>query len=130
MGYTNIELQILYNRTLAMYSICCFCCEDYYSCMMILQQLFSSRCINILLAQGYSKIPMENASNQQIIEEKLQKYRMVPSHFYIAYDTLQSIHLLSTLFVETSNIMNGNIITNIYFNRIYNGYLKRDLILP
>eukprot|EP01083_Nonionella_stella_P174501 605122_1 len=134
IGASNVELQILYNRALAQYAVCSFCCGYWYSAMIILQELYASQRIKILLAQGYTKAHLETASAEQIKLEQLQQQRMLPPHFHVAHDLLETAHLLSSLFIEIPNMINNSynksFIRNPYFRKVWHQYLRRDLRVP
>ena len=134
IGSTNVELQILYNRALAQYAICSFSNGFWYSSMIILQELYSSNRIKILLAQGYIKAPIDNSTADQKNQEQLQQSRMLPQHFHINHDLLEASHLLSSLFIEIpnmiSNAYNKSFIRNAYFRKVWHQYLRRDLRVP
>ena len=134
IGAANIELQILYNRALAQYAICSFCCGYWYSAMIILQEMFGSKQIKILLAQGFVAAPLENAPAELIKQEQTQQARMLPPHFHINHDLLEAAHLLSSLFIEIPNMINNSynksFIRNQFFRRIWHQYLRRDLRVP
>eukprot|EP00484_Ammonia_sp_Unknown_P024443 CAMPEP_0197022996 /NCGR_PEP_ID=MMETSP1384-20130603/3780_1 /TAXON_ID=29189 /ORGANISM="Ammonia sp." /LENGTH=1120 /DNA_ID=CAMNT_0042451133 /DNA_START=59 /DNA_END=3421 /DNA_ORIENTATION=+ len=134
IGSTNIEIQILYNRALARYAICSFCNGYWYSAMIILQELFASGRIKLLLAQGFFRAPQENASTEQLKQEQDQHARMLPHHFHINHDILEAAHLLSSLFIEIPNMIsnsyNKSFIRNQHFRRVWHQYLRRDLRVP
>ncbi len=102
IGITSVELQILYNRALAAFSVCSFVYGNWYSCMIVLQELFSSNRYKILLAQGYTNAPIDDPkTTQEMIKlEQIQQQRMLPQHFHINNDLLEASHLLSSLFVK------------------------------
>ena len=90
IGSLNVELQILYNRALAQYAICSFSNGYWYSAMIILQELYQSGRIKILLAQDYIKAPIDQSTSEQIKQSQLQQARMLPSHFHIHNDVLEA----------------------------------------
>lgn len=135
IGQTNVELQISYNRALAQYAICSFSNGYWYSAMIILQELYASNRIKILLAQDYIKAPLDSATAEQIKQSQLQQARMLPPHFHIHHDVLEAAHLISSLFIEVTNMItnsyNKNLfIRNAYFRKVWHQYLRRDLRVP
>merc|ERR1712190_121197 len=76
IGQANVELQILYNRALAQYAICCFCAGYWYPAMIILQEMFGSKQIKILLAQGFVQAPLDNAPAEMVKAEQTQQARI------------------------------------------------------
>ena len=59
---------------------------------------------------------------------------MLPKHFHIDNDQLESAHLLSALVLETGNMINNvysqSFIRNQYFRNCWRQYLRRDLRVP
>jgi len=134
IGGTHIDLQVLYNRALAQFAICAFCSGHWYSAMIILQEMFASNRLKILLGQGYIKAGLDNPTSEMIKQEQEQYARMLPYHFHIQMDALEASHLLSSLFIEIpnmiSNAYNKSWIRNQYFRKIWHQYLRRDLRVP
>ena len=62
----GIELQILYNRAIARFAVCAFMVSEFKAAELVLQDLFASNRLKILLAQGFTKAPLEISTNEQL----------------------------------------------------------------
>ena len=67
----GIDMQILYNRAVAMFAVCAFVVCEYRAAELILQDLFASNRIKILLAQGFTKAPLEISTNEQLKQSQV-----------------------------------------------------------
>ena len=97
----DVQTQILYNRALAMLSLCAFERGDMEACHTLSAELFAQGRARELLGQSLSYRHGEAKSQDQ---ERLEKRRLVAHHLHLPSDTLESAHLTAAMLVEVPNI--------------------------
>ncbi|ETO31891.1 translation initiation factor, partial [Reticulomyxa filosa] len=134
IGTANVDLQILYNRALVQFALSAFIQGKWHPCMLILQEFYQSSKIRILLAQAIPPTrDREVLTSEQIKQEALAMQRLLPPHLYFRPDTLEAVHLISSILLEIPSMVTGSrkAIKNKFFrNRVWDPYLKRDLRVP
>jgi translation initiation factor 3 subunit C len=96
----DIRTRILFNRAMAQMGLCAFRIGAYRQALDCLAELYLSNRIKELLAQGISS---SRFSDRDLAKEKLEKLRQYPYHLHMNLDVLESVHLLSAMFVEVPN---------------------------
>lgn len=102
LRYDIKTTQVLFNRTIARLAISAFANGEWSNCMKILQELYGTRKIKELLAQGSGQ-RMDNLTDEELAKETK---RRVPTHLHMELEVLESCHLISAMFFEIPMIVN------------------------
>jgi uncharacterized membrane protein YgcG len=142
IGNAVLGTQILYNRALARYAMACFNHGEWFNCMVVLQELFSGGRAAPLLGQGiiYAR---RDGTPDQVKEEAASAGRLMPRHLWIKFDTLEAMFLLASLFIEIPSMaqQSGGIVMltsrirlasvrNRHFGKLWDSYIKREILVP
>lgn len=95
----DIRTRILFNRTTAQLGLSAFRLGHFDQALDSLTELFLTSRIKELLAQGIN----QRFTDRDAEKEKLERRRQYPAHMHINLDVLESVHLLSAMFVEVPN---------------------------
>jgi len=95
----DIRTRILFNRTMAQLGLSAFRLGHFDQALDSLMELYLSSRIKELLAQGIN----QRFNDRDAEKEKLERRRQYPAHMHINLDVLESVHLLSAMFVEVPN---------------------------
>jgi translation initiation factor 3 subunit C len=95
----DIRTRILFNRTMAQLGLSAFRLGHFDQALDSLMSLYLSARIKELLAQGIN----QRFNDRDAEKEKLERRRQYPAHMHINLDVLESVHLLSAMFVEVPN---------------------------
>jgi len=98
----DIRTRILFNRTMAQMGLCYFRLGEVGKALNCLQELYQSNRFKELLAQGISST--RYGQERDVEKEKLERRRQYPYHMHINLDLLESVHLLSAMFLEVPNL--------------------------
>lgn len=100
----DISTRIHFNRTMAQLGLSAFRLGYFDQSLDSLAELYHSNRVKELLAQGIISKFNERDHEKEAIERR----RQYPFHMHINLDVLESVHLLSAMFVEVPNTaMNG-----------------------
>jgi translation initiation factor 3 subunit C len=100
----DVEIKILYNRAITQLGITAFNQGLVHESHNHLQDIYSTKRIKELLAQGvYGVLNIENSYDQELFENRI----LYPIHMHINLELVESIHLISCLFVEATNLIRG-----------------------
>jgi len=87
----DIHTQILYNRVLVQFGLCAFRHGYIQEALNALAEIASTNKTKELLAQAMSKNP---------VNEKDERRRLLPYHYHINTDLVESVHLMCAMLVE------------------------------
>lgn len=102
IGQADVSTQILYNRALAMLSVCAFRQGLMGDALSLIADLYGTGRIRELLAQGTGQTRW--GQDRDTEQEKLERRRQMPYHVHLSLDLLESVHLVSAMILEVPNL--------------------------
>lgn len=99
ISMTDIQTQIMYNRTMVQLGLSAFRCGFILDACYALQDIFSSGRIRELLAQG-----MQAGREKSVEQEKQEKLRQMPFHMHINLELIECVYLVSAMLLEIYNM--------------------------
>ncbi|KAL2919390.1 Translation initiation factor 3 subunit c [Polyrhizophydium stewartii] len=99
--HADIEMQILYNRTIVQIGMCAFRSGLFREAAATLQDISSSGKTKELLAQGMQGQKYGEKTAEQ---ERLERQRQLPFHMHVNLELLECVYLTSAMLLEIPNI--------------------------
>jgi len=129
----DVEVRILYNRTVAQLGLCAFRNGHYGASLDCLSRLYDhsshSTRIKELLAQGVSSNRYHERNHEK---ERLERMREYPYHMHMNLDMLEAVNLVSAMFAEIPNLAKHGKRKKIShaFRKYYDPYKKQEVTAP
>ncbi|KAJ3380657.1 Translation initiation factor 3 subunit c [Lobulomyces angularis] len=102
---TDVETQILYNRSMVQIGLCAFRLGLIRESVNALQEIQSSGRVKELLAQGISQQNNRYYQNEKTLEqEKSEKLRQLPFHMHINLELMEAVYLTGSMLLEIPNM--------------------------
>jgi len=99
ISMTDIQTQIMYNRTMVQLGLSAFRCGLILDSCYALQDIYSSGRIRELLAQG-----IQTGREKSPEQEKQEKLRQMPFHMHINLEIIECVYLVSAMLLEVYNM--------------------------
>eukprot|EP00040_Diaphanoeca_grandis_P002334 m.21305 g.21305 ORF g.21305 m.21305 type:complete len:981 (+) comp13342_c0_seq1:129-3071(+) len=118
---SDIDTQILYNRTMVQLGLCAFRHGLIQDSHMALHDIYASSRVKELLAQGIVNMRNQERTAEEIM---IQKRRQTPFHMHINIDMMECVYFVCSMLLEIPSMAQGEASKRRFFSKKFGTQLN------